>query len=272
MPKEAWENLKKIFSTNTTTRKLQLRQELNNIQQRDMSITSYTLKIKELCDSLGSISVNVDDEEMVQICLGDLAPRFGAMRTAVLAREKPPSFFDLQSMLLVEENHVRTRSNASEGHMLYTHSNGGRGQFGQGRGGRGLTYENNSQFQQENGNPRGTFGRRGSFHAGPSRQNSTECGYCGKIGHHEEECRKKKCDSASTSRQLTNYATNSDYEDLSGMFVMSHRENGLYFDKCLQSGKRMVRRLRRIKPYDIPSRMVPRPLRAGSTRLCRDWR
>ena len=31
-PKEAWENLQKIFVANTTARKLQLRQELNNIQ------------------------------------------------------------------------------------------------------------------------------------------------------------------------------------------------------------------------------------------------
>ena len=47
MPKEAWEKLKKInFAANTTARKLQLCQELNNIQQRDMSITSYTLKIE----------------------------------------------------------------------------------------------------------------------------------------------------------------------------------------------------------------------------------
>ena len=78
-PKEAWENLRKIFAANTTTRKLQLRQELNNIQQRDISITSYTLKIKELCDSFNSISVNVDDDEMVQICLGGLAPQLGVM-------------------------------------------------------------------------------------------------------------------------------------------------------------------------------------------------
>ena len=40
--KEAWGNLKKIFNANTTTCKLQLRQELNNIQQRDMSVISYT--------------------------------------------------------------------------------------------------------------------------------------------------------------------------------------------------------------------------------------
>ena len=50
-PKEVWEKLKKIFAANTTAWKLQLRQELNNIQQRDTSITRYTLKIKELCDA-----------------------------------------------------------------------------------------------------------------------------------------------------------------------------------------------------------------------------
>ena len=82
-PKQAWENLK-----------------------RDMSIGNYTLKIKELCDALGSINVSIDDKEMVQICLGGLAPQFGAIRSVVLARENPPSFFDLQSLLLVKENHV----------------------------------------------------------------------------------------------------------------------------------------------------------------------
>ena len=87
-------------------RKLQLRQELNNIQQKDMSVSDYTAKIKSICVSLGSINVNIDDDEMEQIYLGGIAPRFGAMRTAILAREKSPSFFELQSMLLVEENHV----------------------------------------------------------------------------------------------------------------------------------------------------------------------
>ena len=82
--KQAWENLKKIFAANTAARKLQLRQKLNDIQQRDMSIGNYTLKIKELCDALGSINVIIDDDEMVQICLGGLAPRFGAIRLAVL--------------------------------------------------------------------------------------------------------------------------------------------------------------------------------------------
>ena len=71
-----------------------------------MSITSYTLKIKEVCDALRLINVVIDNDEMVQICLGGLAPRFNMIRSTILARENPPSFFDLQSILLVEENHM----------------------------------------------------------------------------------------------------------------------------------------------------------------------
>ena len=76
---EAWENLRKIFATNRIARKLQLHQELKNVQQRDMSITKLHLEDQELCNSFGSISINVDDDEIVQICLGGLAPWFGAI-------------------------------------------------------------------------------------------------------------------------------------------------------------------------------------------------
>ena len=34
-PKDAWANLKRIFATSTTPRKLQLKQELSNVQQKD---------------------------------------------------------------------------------------------------------------------------------------------------------------------------------------------------------------------------------------------
>ena len=39
-----------------------------------MSITCYTLKIKELCNTLRSINLNIEDDEMVLICLSVLAP------------------------------------------------------------------------------------------------------------------------------------------------------------------------------------------------------
>ena len=74
----------------------------------------------------------------------------------------------------------------------------------------------------------GASGRRGSNHAGPSRQNnSAQCEWCDKFGHYEAECRKKKSELAFTSRQLTNYTSNSDYDDRGKMFVMRHKANSM---------------------------------------------
>ena len=71
--KEAWENLKRMFAASMAARKLSLRQELNNIWQKEMSVTDYTSKIKEICDALGSIDVTVEEDEMVQLVLGGLS-------------------------------------------------------------------------------------------------------------------------------------------------------------------------------------------------------
>ena len=72
-PKGAWENLKKIFAATTTARTLQLRQELSNLRQRDLSVADCTSKMMDICDSLASIEVNIEESEMVQVCLRGLA-------------------------------------------------------------------------------------------------------------------------------------------------------------------------------------------------------
>ena len=81
----------------------------------------YTSKIKDIRDSLASVDVNVEEDEMVQICLRGLASKFGAVRTTMCMRENTPSFFDLQSMLLVEDNHAGgSTSRHTDNKMLYT--------------------------------------------------------------------------------------------------------------------------------------------------------
>ena len=65
--------------------------------------------------------MTVDEDEMVQICLGGLAQRYGPIQTAICTREKPLSFFDLQLMLMVEENHAgASKGTQSNNQMLYT--------------------------------------------------------------------------------------------------------------------------------------------------------
>ena len=53
------------------------------------------LQIKEIYDSLASINVIVEEDEMVQVCLGSLAQKFGSFRMPVRTRENTPSFFEL---------------------------------------------------------------------------------------------------------------------------------------------------------------------------------
>ena len=89
-PKDAWGNLKKIFDASTIARKLQLRQELTNVRQRDLLVDEHTSKIKNICESLASINVNVEEEKMVQVCLKGLASKFGPFRTTVCTRENTP--------------------------------------------------------------------------------------------------------------------------------------------------------------------------------------
>ena len=60
-----------------------------------MSMAYYTSKIKEICDSFASIDVNFEEDEMVQVCLGGLASKFGPFQMTVCMRENTPSFFDL---------------------------------------------------------------------------------------------------------------------------------------------------------------------------------
>ena len=96
-------------------------------------MTDNTTRIKDIRDSLASINVIVEEDEMVQVCLGGLALKFGAFRTMVCTRENTPSFFDLQLMLLVEENHAGVSTSTHvDNNMLYTKEDRSRGRGGGG--------------------------------------------------------------------------------------------------------------------------------------------
>ena len=162
------------------------------MQQRDMTVANYTSKIKDICDSIASINVIVEEGEMVKICHGGFTSKFGAFRIAVCTRENTPSFFDLQSMLVVEENHVGvSTSTHADNKMLYTERDmpcgrGGRGESVRNGGGR---WDQGRRHGSDADNNSGPYGNRGS----PGDENrqgksAAECWYYGKKGHKESEC------------------------------------------------------------------------------------
>ena len=63
----------------------------------------------------------MDEEEMVQICLGGLAQRYRLIRTAICTRDKTIVIFRLAINAMVKENHVGvSRSTQFDNRMLYT--------------------------------------------------------------------------------------------------------------------------------------------------------
>ncbi len=102
-PAEAWQNLVQMFQTNTKARKLQLKQELHTMEKKNMSINEYSLKIKGIVESLASINVFVDDDDLVNVCLNGLGKEYKPFKTSMTVRVNVPNFRDFVSMLIVEE-------------------------------------------------------------------------------------------------------------------------------------------------------------------------
>lgn len=102
-PAEAWQNLVQMFQTNTKARKLQLKQELHIVEKKNMCINEYSLKIKGDVESLASNNVSVDDDDLVNVFLNGLGKEYKPFKTSITFRENVPNFWDLVSMLIVED-------------------------------------------------------------------------------------------------------------------------------------------------------------------------
>jgi hypothetical protein len=128
-PKHAWDTLVKMYSTNTQARKMQLKQELHNLQKNKMNISDYSTKVKNLADALASIGALVDDEDLVAVTLNGLGKYYSQFRISIVVRKTFPNFQDLITLLISEEMRiVGTSSNeGSQESAFYLNTNTGRG-------------------------------------------------------------------------------------------------------------------------------------------------
>jgi SpoVK/Ycf46/Vps4 family AAA+-type ATPase len=128
-PKQGWDTLVKMYSTNTQARKMQLKQELHNLQKNKMNISDYSTKVKNFADALASIGAPVDDEDLVAVTLNGLGKDYSQFCTSIAVRETFPNFQDLITLLISEEMRVVGTSfnGGSEESAFYSNSNRGRG-------------------------------------------------------------------------------------------------------------------------------------------------
>ena len=113
---------------------------------------------------------------------------------------KSSSFFDLQSMLLLEDNHTgASTSTHADNKLLYTEEDRTRGRGGRDGSARngGGRQEQNQRHNRHADSSSGPSGSKGSLVGAENRQGkpATDCWYYSRKGHKERECWKKKADS-----------------------------------------------------------------------------
>ena len=101
-----WKSLSKINEENTKIRKLQLKTQLNTVKRGSLCINDYALKITGIVEALRSISVIVEDDDIVCAMLEGLEDAYSNFKSSMNTRDDVPGFTELTSMLIREEKNL----------------------------------------------------------------------------------------------------------------------------------------------------------------------
>uniref|UniRef100_A0A2N9FCI4 CCHC-type domain-containing protein n=1 Tax=Fagus sylvatica TaxID=28930 RepID=A0A2N9FCI4_FAGSY len=89
---EVWKTLEEKFTSNTRSNILGLKMELQSLKKGTDSVRMYLQHIKAAQDSLSTVGVQTDNEELLHIILKGLPKEFASFCSAIKTRDDPISF------------------------------------------------------------------------------------------------------------------------------------------------------------------------------------
>ncbi|RVW43508.1 Retrovirus-related Pol polyprotein from transposon RE1 [Vitis vinifera] len=110
----AWNALKKIFSSCSRARIMQLRLEFQSTKKGSMSMIDYIMKVKGAADSLAAIGEPVSEQDQIMNLLGGLGSDYNAVVTAINIREDKISLEAVHSMLLAFEQRLEQQGSIEQ--------------------------------------------------------------------------------------------------------------------------------------------------------------
>ena len=145
-PSIAWKSLEKLNEDHTRVTKLQLKTELNTVKQGSMPINDYASKIKAITNSLRSIGVTIDNNDVVAAMFKGLGSKYKNFKSSMNTRADVPDFTKLTTMLICEEKSLGLGASSSQSNTNFDqqafYSNRGRGRGCSTDGGCGGQYQN----------------------------------------------------------------------------------------------------------------------------------
>uniref|UniRef100_A0A2N9GIX5 Reverse transcriptase Ty1/copia-type domain-containing protein n=1 Tax=Fagus sylvatica TaxID=28930 RepID=A0A2N9GIX5_FAGSY len=176
--REVWVTLKRMFTSQSRARTMQIHYQLATLKKGDSSIADYFHKFTGLADTLATIDHPLKEFELVSFLLAGLGPDFDSFVTSVKIRADPLSLEDLFGHLLSHELHLAQNQPSVDLSLGTAHfvqksssTHGGSGGCSSSSNHSGRT-----SFSQGQSNNRGRG--RGRPHG-----NRPICQVCGKIGH-----------------------------------------------------------------------------------------
>eukprot|EP00253_Pinus_taeda_P025955 PITA_25955 len=168
-----WKALTDLYQSKSDKMKLALKDKLINIKcENGDNMPQYLTKFTQCRDELGSVGVNVNDEDLVSLALIGLLKSWHSYQDSVNGREKFPGWERLWSDLVQEEIRRSTRDNSSSMHDV----------------------ENCALASKvKKGKKKGSLSESSSSNDGKKVDKSkVRCFCCHELGHYATNCPKKK--------------------------------------------------------------------------------
>jgi hypothetical protein len=205
-----WQVLERRYTSLSRTHVLSLKAELDRVRKNNDSMTVYLDHVKDIRDKLGSVGVDIDDEELLHVILKGLPPEYDAFCSAMRTRDKSLSCEDLHVLLTSEEESKKNAKSIAQEfqHMAMAATNFRgpppitntplplfNGSWNRGHGGHSPNYRGRgrggSQFSRGGySNPPQGFTQPSSPFAPPGSSPSQrpQCQICLKQGHTALDC------------------------------------------------------------------------------------
>lgn len=184
--REVWITLETLFSAQSQSRIMQLKQQVSNMKKGSQTISAYFQKAQGLSHLLAAVGKPIEASELVSHILAGLGAEYDPLVTFVTTRQDSISLNDLYGFMLSYELRLEQHKYAIEIN-IYTANTAQRQSPVYSRNNRGPNngYRNNN-FNRGRGRGRGPP-QQFSSSSNSMSQRST-CQVCHKLGHTADKC------------------------------------------------------------------------------------
>jgi len=185
--REVWLTLETLFSAQSQSRILQLKQQLATLKKGAQSISAYFQKAQGFSHLLAAIGKPVDASELVSNILAGLGPDYDPLVTSVTTRQDSISLNGLYGYMLSYELRLEQHKSAIDLNIS-TANTAQRQSPSHPRNNRGSNPGYRNNFSQGRGRGRGRGPPQQFPSSGPSSFQRPTCQVCHKQGHTAATC------------------------------------------------------------------------------------